>query len=56
MSFKGIFFVVLMAVGAVLNYASKPISEKTGKEELKIKIAGLIFVVIGMVLLMIFGK
>ncbi len=56
MSLRGIFFVILMAIGAVLNYASKPISEKFDKSELKIKIAGLVLVLIGIVLLMVFGK
>lgn len=56
MSLRGVFFVVLMAIGAVLNYASKPLSEKFSKSELKIKIAGLVFVLTGIVLLMIFGK
>ncbi len=56
MSPRGTIFIVLMAIGAILNYASKPLSERSGKSELKIKIAGLVLVLIGVTLLMIFGK
>ena len=56
MGIKGILFIALAILGAAANYASKRISEKTGISELKIKIAGLITVVIAVLLLFIFGK
>lgn len=56
MSLRGIFFVVIMAIGAILNYASKPLSQKFKKSELTLKIAGLVLVLVGVVLLMVFGK
>ena len=56
MGIKGIIFIALAILGAAANYASKKLSAKTGISELKVKISGLITVIIAVLLLFIFGK
>lgn len=59
MSLKGIIFLIIAAAGAFLNIFSRKIASiKDGDESflLKIKISALLLVVIGVSLLMIFGK
>lgn len=56
MSIRGIILIIVAILGAVLNFASRYISEKTSASELKIKVCALIIVLISMTLLFIFGK
>ena len=61
MSVRGTIFFAIMVIGAVVNFASGKICEKYFTEnsmaiQLRLKLAGLALVIIGVVLLMIFGK
>lgn len=56
MGIKGTVFIVIAILGAILNFSSRRISDKTGFSELKIKLAALVTVIIFISLLMIFGK
>jgi len=55
---KGIIFMIIAAAGVVLNVFSRKIAEKKGGENtlLKVKLIALGIVIIGISLLMIFGK
>lgn len=56
MSIRGIIFLALAVLGAVLNYAARPLGEKLNFSALKLKVIGLIIVLISVSLLFIFGK
>ena len=56
MSLKGIIFLAFAVIGAVLNYAARPLGEKFKVSPLKLKVAGLIIVLISVSLIFIFGK
>jgi len=56
MSAKGIIFLVFAVLGAILNYAARPLSEKINIPALRLKVIGLIVVLISISLLFIFGK
>lgn len=56
MGIKGIIFILIAAVGAVINFSSRRIAEKFNISELKIKLAALAVVLVSITLLMIFGK
>ena len=56
MSTKGIIFISLAVLGAILNFSAKLLSEKTKFSELTIKVFSLIVVLISITLLFIFGK
>jgi len=56
MSIKGIIFLAFAVLGAILNYAARPIGEKLNISELRLKVVALIIVVISISLLFIFGK
>lgn len=56
MGIKGIIFIALAVIGAVLNFSSKRIFEKFSVSELKIKITALVIVIVSIALLFIFGK
>lgn len=62
MGIKGIIFMMVALIGFLINFFAKPVAEKCFHREirddeiLKIKLPGLIIVVIGVSLLMIFGK
>ena len=59
MSLKGIIFLIIALAGVFMNVFSQKIAQKKDGDEgflLKIKIAALLLVVVGVSLLMIFGK
>lgn len=59
MSLKGIIFLIIAMAGVFMNIFSRKIARKKDGDEsflLKIKITALLLVVIGVSLLMIFGK
>ena len=53
---KGIIFLAFAVIGAVLNYAARPLGEKFKVSPLKLKVAGLVIVLISVSLIFIFGK
>ena len=53
---RGIILIVIAAIGVVLNFSAKALSEKTKFSELTLKIAALVIVLVSVSLLMIFGK
>jgi len=55
-SIRGIVFLSLAILGAILNFTARFTSGKTGISELKIKVSALIIVVLSVVLLFVFGK
>ena len=52
----GILFILIAAIGVVINFSSRRISEKINVSELKIKLFALAVVLVSITLLMIFGK
>lgn len=56
MSIRGIIFLTIAVLGAILNYAARPLGEKFEVSPLKLKVAGLIIVLISVSLIFIFGK
>ena len=56
MGFKGFIFILLAIFGAVVNFTSRNVAEKTNISEIKIKICALIMVFVSITLLFIFGK
>ena len=56
MSAKGIVFLAFALIGAILNYGARPLGEKMKVSPLKLKVAGLIIVLISVSLIFIFGK
>ena len=56
MSIRGIIFLVFAVLGAILNYAARPVGNKLNLSVLRLKVIGLIIVVISVSLLFIFGK
>ena len=56
MGIKGIIFISLAILGAVINYTSRPLSEKLNFSQLKIKITAAVIVLLSVTLLFIFGK
>ncbi len=56
MRIRGIIFITLAVLGAILNFSAKLLSEKTKFSELTIKAFSFIVVLISITLLFIFGK
>ena len=56
MSIKGIVFITLAVLGAILNFTAGAVAKKTRFSELSLKVASLIIVLISVTLLFIFGK
>ena len=56
MSVKGIIFLVFAVLGAIINYAARPLGEKLNVSALRLKVIALVIVVISISLLFIFGK
>ena len=56
MSIKGIIFLTIAILGAILNYTARPLGKKLNFSELKLKVIALIIVVISISLIFIFGK
>ena len=59
LSIKGIIFLIIMVLGVLVNIFSRKIAERKGGDEnflLKIKLIALLLVIVGISLLMIFGK
>ena len=56
MTVKGIIFLAFAVIGAVLNYGARPLGENFKVSPLKLKVAGLIIVLISVSLIFIFGK
>ncbi len=56
MSIKGIIFITLAVLGAILNYSAKWVSEKVNFSELTLKVISFSIVLVSVVLLFIFGK
>lgn len=56
MGIKGTVFIVLAIIGAAINFAARPISERTNISELTVKLSALGLVLVSVILLFIFGK
>ena len=56
MGIKGIVFITLAVLGAILNFTAGIVAKKTRFSELSLKVASLIIVLISVTLLFIFGK
>ena len=56
MSIKGIIFIIFAALGAILNFTAKTVSEKTTFSELTLKVISLAVVLVSVILLFVFGK
>ena len=56
MSIAGIIFLTFAVLGAVLNYAARPIGEKLNIPALRLMVIGLVIVIISVSLIFIFGK
>ena len=56
MSTRGIIFITLAILGAILNFSARVISSKTKFSELTIKVISFIIVLVAVILLFVFGK
>lgn len=56
MGIKGMVFVLMAVIGAVLNFAARPISKRINISELTIKLSALGLVLVSVILLFVFGK